>query len=471
MQDLATLTRQYYGHPAVRERILEFLGRSFANGATAVYVCGTDGTSDPCAVDPMSVGRLDELLRQGVEIGRSLWDRKYLIADLDIDYENFNSASEAYINPDRTFRILQPVLDATINMLQAAGIKPLHLTGGRGHHFVWAISRTSPAFDYLARLGTVAPTLMEMYAKCADDFGEVVSPSLARAFTGLGMLLEFVAHRTLQMASSSCPVPVELTSVEVGPINDRREIVSLDISEYGDPLHLRHIRVPFSVYLKPNRLVWCLGEEGVRRLLPIFEIPAQETSINEALRARTDPESALKIAVQSDCSIPDASEATLSLLHEYVKSDLADFHRRFYSDESVKGPTETSSTSQSLDMIPLCTRWVLEHPNDWLLKPGGVQHVTRTLMALGWRPREIAELVRTRYQEDFDWKDRWHRYDAASRALFYVRLFSGLIETGDDQLIDFNCVSHQEKGFCTVPNCTGNLVPYQQLLLRRRQRA
>jgi hypothetical protein len=194
--------------------------------------------------------------------------------------------------------------------------------------------------------------------------------------------------------------------------------------------------------------------------------------MKETLRARIDPESALKLAAQSDCSIPDASEATLNLLHEYAKSDLADFHRRFYSDEpSAKGRIEMNSGPQSLDKIPLCTRWVLEHPNDWLLKPGGVQHVTRTLMALGWRPREIAELIRTKYQEDFDWNDRWLRYDAASRALFYVRLFSGLIETGEDQLIDFNCVSHQEKGYCTVPNCTGNLIPYQQLLLGRRQRA
>jgi hypothetical protein len=310
---------------------------------------------------------------------------------------------------------------------------------------------------------------MSLYDRSAA-FGHVLHPYLARAFAGLGMLIEFAAHRILRASSPRCRVPIQLTAIEVGPVGSRREIVVLDISEYGDPLHLRHIRVPFSVYLKPQRLEWCLGGEGVRQLLPLFEIPIHRISTEEALRIRGDPEAVSCLAAQSSVRIPDQSEGTLNLLHDYRKSELADFHYRLLSDQPQTGDrTEWPANSAAPEILPSCARWILEHPNDWLLKPGGVQHVTRTLMALGWTPRDIAELVQFSYEGDFGWGDRWLRYDAASRALFYVRLFAGLIETGEDRLIDFNCVSHQEKGYCTIADCTRNLVPYQQGLVARRE--
>ncbi len=469
MADPAKLI-DYYRHPAVAERMLEFCGQSSADKATAIYVSGTEGEPDPDAFEALPVTKLNELLERGSEIGRSLWDRKFLIADLDIDYENFDSAAEPYLDAARTFRILQPVVDAALGVLEASGIRPLHLIGGRGHHLVWAIRCDSTAFSQLARLGDIPPSLMALYNRKSLEYGQSIHPSLARAFAGMGMLLEFVAHRIFSMARPSCPVPIQLTAVEVGPSGGRREIVSLDISEYGDPLHLRHIRVPFSVYLKPRRLSWCLGEDGVRQLLPLLEIPMEGISMDEAVRARHDPEAALDLAKRSSVHIPDESEGSFNLIQEYKKSELARFHDDFYSCQVKRAAhAESASAVHDSEALPPCTRWILDHPNDWLLKPGGVQHVTRTLMSLGRHPREIAELIWTQYQGDFGWGDRWLRYDAAYRAIFYVRLFSGLIITGQDQLIDFNCVSHREKGYCAVGECNWNLVPYQQALITRRQ--
>jgi hypothetical protein len=42
----------------------------------------------------------------------------------------------------------------------------------------------------------------------------------------------------------------------------------------------------------------------------------------------------------------------------------------------------------------------------------------------------------------------WQEYDPGMRADFYTRLFAGLWKTGVDGLVDFNCVSTAEKGFC-----------------------
>ena len=44
-------------------------------------------------------------------------DEKMFVIDLDIDYENFDCASEAYSNPARVFQIMQPVVDTALDVL------------------------------------------------------------------------------------------------------------------------------------------------------------------------------------------------------------------------------------------------------------------------------------------------------------------------------------------------------------------
>jgi hypothetical protein len=111
---------------------------------------------------------------------------------------------------------------------------------------------------------------------------------------------------------------------------------------------------------------------------------------------------------------------------------------------------------------------MLEQPNELLLKPAGIQHIVRVLMAVGWHPRHIGGLIRSKYERNFGWGDYWFVYDAASRADFYVRLFAGQFAAGQDELIDFNCRSTQEKGYCPYSDCTQNLAVYRQKLLAER---
>lgn len=98
-----------------------------------------------------------------------------------------------------------------------------------------------------------------------------------------------------------------------------------------------------------------------------------------------------------------------------------------------------------------------------------LQHVARVLMALDWSPASISQLICTSYLKDCDWGDIWGRLDPYNRAIFYTRLFAGMIVTGTDKLIDFNCVSHQEKGYCMIPECRSNLITYRDMLLKERR--
>ena len=295
-----------------------------------------------------------------------------------------------------------------------------------------------------------------------------MDPELGQAFAGLGMVLEFVAHRILRMATPRTSVPLQVTSIEVGPEATGREIVSIDLSEYGDPLNYRHIRLPFSVYLKPRKLVWALGKDAVERMLPIFEIPLSGMAIKEALKIMRNPQETCALSKHVSAEIPDQSDGTLALIEAYCASDLAAFHKRFYSMEEEGARRSVATMAPTLSDIPLCARWILDHPNDWLLKPAVLQYLARVLTALTWHPRAIAELIRSRYEANPEWGDCWDRHDASWRAIFYARLFTGLIETGCDRFIDLNCVSHREKGYCNISDCDGNLVEYRDVLLKRR---
>jgi hypothetical protein len=160
----------------------------------------------------------------------------------------------------------------------------------------------------------------------------------------------------------------------------------------------------------------------------------------------------------------------MKLVEDYEASNLHRFHERFYSEEH-EPPERWPETYDRLplDALPPCPRYILEHPNDLLMKPAGMVMVIRTLLALGWHPRHIAGLIRSKFERDFGWGAEWYTYDAGMRADFYTRLFSGLFAVGVDDLVDFNCISTREKGYCfqTPPGC--ELDRFRQSLLKRRE--
>jgi hypothetical protein len=438
----------------------EFLGGGDLQHANAKYIAAADGYSDyhllsnPCD--------LPEYLDGALEVDRSLWDTQSLIADIDLEYHNFDYPAAPWRDPERAFQLQQPVLDATLQTLGKAAIGPLVLVSGRGYHLVWAIRRNSKAFDRLVGLGHVPSSLRAKYAQaCASD-GSSVDPESGAAFSGLGLVMEFVGHRVLEASMETCILPVQPAAIEVGPGIRGREIISFDLSEYGDPLHTRHIRIPFSAYLKPKQLEWMLGEAEICRLLPIFEIPLAGMSQAQAMAAMRNPDKVLEIARHVSVQIPDQSETMEQLLDHYEQSELARFHTQFYGQLGQE-------VERSDVLAPPCVRFVLERPNDWLLKPAALQHVVRVLMALGWSPSDIAHRICRAYSNDCGWGDTWERLDPCDRSIFYTRLFAGMITTGLDQLIDFNCASHQEKGYCMIPECSSNLLPYRDMLLGRRK--
>lgn len=456
----------YYQDPSVRRRIREFLGGADSQNPTCRYLTAGDERSHRMH-ERSTHGSLDALFASGSEIYRSLWDENSLLADFDIEYVNFDNPGEAFLDPERVFALQEPVVRAIQRQLSDYGVTALHYLTGRGHHFVWRIQRNSKAYALLAGLAHGPESLWAVEAEPHSPEGRSVSPELARAFAGLGLVMEFLAHRVIEAAAPHTAIPVELTALEVGPSAHGREMISIDVSEYGDPLYSRMVRVPFSVYLKPWQQAWT-ARRPFPDLPPLLVIPLRGLSVTQGLSRMRDPQAAIQLARSAVTTIPESDDGMNTLIGRYASSSLAEFHRFYYSQEPHPADEWPATYDQTpLEILPACVRVTLERPNDLLLRPAYIRQLVRVILALGWHPRHIAGLICSKYARPFGWT-QLKGYDAMTRADFYTRLFAGLFAVGRDDLIDLNCVSAQEQKLCLFLNCGENLLRYRESALHRR---
>jgi hypothetical protein len=393
-----------------------------------------------------------------------------LIIHLDIEYVNFDYPAEPYLNPERSLELQRPVIRSLQEHLLRWGIAPLHLLSGRGHHLAWRISRNSQAFRRLAEQGVLLDTLQGIYQNPQPPYEEAAGQELGAAFAGVGQVLEYLMHQVLHDPSLRSSIPLQLTEVETSGGCLGREIVCVDLSEYGDPLHTRMVRIPFSVYHKPLQHRNRLGEQSVHQLPQLFVIPLFEMDESRGLLIMRDPGQVAKLARYASVQIPEQNEATARLVESYQGSDVTRFHNWYYSqthEPASRWPESYDRTA--LNVLPDYTRHILTHPNDALLKPAVIRHLVRVLLSLGWHPRHIAGLIRSKYERDFGWGHRFYHYDAATRADFYTRMFAGLIMSGIDDLQDFCHADSLHGGGQLACGQNDSWAPYRQSLIERRR--
>lgn len=376
-----------------------------------------------------------------------------MLVHLDLEHVHFDRPWEPVRDQERSRRLQLPVIEALQAILDEYRVPRLRLLTGRGQHIVWRLDRSSRAVSALAWLGNPGRRLRELYRVRRPPADRAVGEWLGAAHDGLGKVLEHLGHRLLERCDA-LPVPVQLTAVTVGPGPWGREIVSFDLSQFGDPLYCRSARMPFTVYRKN------LGArvQGGRRESPFIVVPVIEGDERRSLEATVSFEAAGELARSTPVRIPEASLETEGLIVDYFESDLCRFHQDF--DAARPEPPERWKDSYDrleLDTLPGCVARMLGNPNDLLLQPAGIQHLVRSLTALGWEPRHVAGLLRSKYERDHGWIPGVHFYEPGIRADFYTRLFAGLAATGRDPLTDFNCRSADEKWLCARGVCAWDL--------------
>ncbi len=419
--DITDTLRDYYRQPAVRARMLEFLGADTAGDFTAEYITADD--IHTAEREPLLPWELAARLDAGCDICRSLADRDSLIAHLDIEYVNFDFPADAYLDPERAFALQEPVELAVHRVLAHYGIEPLHILSGRGHHFVWRIHRASKVFARLAEAGRAAQLHDSLLLRRRDGLD---APSITCAFAGLGLVMEFVTRLVMELADRDTVIPVDTTAVEPPATARGREMISIDLSEYADPLPMRTIRIPFSGYLKPWQQSHAIGAGNLPRIGPIIFITLDGADLRQGIAAMRSPSLAAELARDTTAVIPDHTSGTEHLLHHYLGSDLRKFHDHFHAarhDDPNRWPETYDHTP--LDGLPTAAREALRHPNDLLLRPVGMKNVTTALLDRGWHPRHIAGLIRSKFERDHGWGQEWKDYSPALRADYYTRIFAG----------------------------------------------
>ena len=440
----------------IRQRVIEYLGGDSLNSVTSAFLASCD-EKDPRKIRKHDFASLSDLLGKGTSLARSLDDSKSALIHLDIEYVNFDDPAAAFTDPWHAFSVQQPVVQVIEELLVTWGIRPLHLITGQGHHFVWKIPKGSPC---CFQLGNLALPHQNGEGPTQSDL----------LFDGTSLLMDYFAIKVKELAAPRCELPVELTAVHVGPGSTRpREMISLDISEYGDPLESRTIRIPFTAYRKP----WVCGmvsDLGLDDQIGHFvTLPLHEMDVMQCLKFRQDGNDIASLAKCTSMHIPDQADGTSRLIAEYQSSRLRDFHKFFYRERHLdEAQLDSIYRDDRRYPLPGCVGHALIFPNDILLKPAIFQLVTRCFLARGWHPRHIAGLIGSKFSNPaYNWGTAWEGYSPARRADFYVRIFSGLIALGKDEMIDFNCTSQQEKGFCWPSKAQCSLQSCHDILISK----
>ncbi len=442
----------WYRRAAVRSRIAEYCGGSMAPPAASCVhpIAGYGGVrrlsepdGGPVAGPASMVGAL---FAQGADVCRSLADNQGTLFHLDLDYTSPSDPSEPFRRPQRVFARLEPVYRDALERLARYSVHPLSLMTARGYHLVFRVRRGSPFHRSLCEIGMVNESLRARYGR--QEGGLPGALDMGRAHEGAGRLAEHLGHEMLYGLRGRTTVPVTLADV---PPSGRGPFICLDLSAYGDPLFGRYIRCAFS----SNQKAWMGGLVPQR---PFVLVLPRRRSYAEVLEAREDPAAAARLARVENAAIPNAPAECLAWVNDYRGSALARFHDAFERGPQMqRADWPYSYDSLDLRAFPECVRRALETPNPTLLAPVFLRTVTLALWALGWHPRSVAGLIRSRFEANHGWSGYWSRYDAAARAEFYVRVLSGAVAAGLDAPSDFTCESQALRGACAQQACGHDL--------------
>jgi hypothetical protein len=428
---------EYIGDANVRARVVEFCGATRGGRPTAAYLA-------PLGPTPRNGDAPD--------LARSLWDLEHLLFFLQLDYVNTDHPEEPFVHPADVLLKLEPAYRACRAVFDGLDLNVLSIATPRGYHFVGQIPLDAIVIEALASLGGETPAWHAGHlARRPRGLMARITARHARAATGLGLLIEHAAHLILARGwTSSIPFVVNGTTVGTGLAG--RECVSIDFGHVGEPLDMVRLRTAFSPYRRHQYRSDVFGSK-VAALPPLVALPRDQQPLVTLLTDGRGLNVAREAARTACTFVPDVKTGIVRLLGDYLRSPLAEFHREFFAER--RQLNEPLPDWRALGLAP-CIAAPLERP-PLLLEPEHVQHVVRGLLAHGWTAAQIAALVRQKFEEPHDWGDRWARSDTRTRADFDVRVFAGLIATGADELVDFNCVSAQEKDVCPRVGCPHDL--------------
>ena len=445
----APALREYYRSAAVRARIAEYCGghpdrpSSFSCWRLGGYG-GLRGLGEPDGgPTPCPNTDIERLFEEGADVCRSLADLRGTLLQLDVDYVDPRDPGEPYRRPEVVLRRLAPVRLVLGEILAGHGISPCVVLTGRGYHLTMRAPLGSPFQSSLAEIGEIGESMAAKLPRYGLE--PELAQRLARAHEGAGLVLQHIVHRALHLLRGQ--TEVETTLADLPPAGGE-PFICLDLTAYADPLFERSSRCAFSANQKA-------GVQGAAVERPfVITLPCNGETIPQLLDLRENGFGAEAWAETARTAIPDVGDAP-ELLEEYRLGAVGRFQVEFHRGPKV-APAQWPFTYDRLteEELPACVRVPLDHPNPLLLRPACLRTVALGLWGLGWHPRSIASIVASRFEQEHGWRPSFTRYDAQSRAQFYVRTFCAALADGLDGAERFTCDTQRARGLCEPTRCT-----------------
>ncbi|MFH0947454.1 MAG: hypothetical protein V1833_00435 [Elusimicrobiota bacterium] len=448
---------EYYRDEAVRSRLSEFI-----KGAEHIVGYGEAVIRDknPKAYYSAPSSHLHSMMERGLDIFCSILGYEGTLMSLDMEYYNPKCPGEIYIDADNVYKNkIEPIREIVKSVYRDLGIKYLEVITGQGYHYhsLWPFKNEH---WQLEKIGQLEWTLEQQYINRRSRYGH---PSLP-IYKGLGhsgafRLLQFVSLEIMRRAfelreKNKKIIPVQFCDIAMLP----PEGVSLDLTIYSDPIYMRVIRVPFSTHQKHKVKRREIGEDVSDHIPVQITLPTGDISIDDILKMRRHFRWASDYAKdsKSSCVIPDGSAGWLNVLSKYKDSKLCEFHRKFGA-VSYEKESDWQKTYYALNLneLPPCVTHSITEPEPHLKKPTNIRKIVAILLKKGWDYKHIAGFLYSHSKGLSDFS--FNKYNAETRANFFVQLYGAPIYLGIDKLPDMNCVSHQETGYCIKPWCGYNL--------------
>lgn len=431
---------EYYRDPEVRRAIWDFV-------RDAEYIVGYGESElwrgNEKGFYTAKTERIDRMFDHGLDILTCMQHRHETISLFDIEYYYPKYPGEAYINPERVYRLLEPIYQCVMKVYQRFRIPVMSVVSGQGYHF-WTRVPFGRRHDRIVELGAIESTVAPVYRR------KKVSERAGRGFSGIGRLHLFLAGEVIKevaalRAAGQRPLPVYFS--DINPPHGR-DAVSFDLTTYGDPVHMRDARVPFSCYQKHKVLSDKVGRENAESipvgiLIPRSAPGSPSISLERCLELRRHFRDAAELASRTNTVLPDASIGWMRVIREYKKSPFGTFFHYFDN-----GPA-TPRRFRYKDLPP-CIKHALTP--DELLEPTQAQAAVRVMDRMGFHPREIAEIFHRIYR-----RIPFGSYNPQRRAYFWVESFAALIHAGLDRKLDLTCLKHQQRDRCVKPDCGWDL--------------
>ncbi|OGS45102.1 MAG: hypothetical protein A2539_05895 [Elusimicrobia bacterium RIFOXYD2_FULL_34_15] len=443
---------EYYQNQNVKDRIFEFMG-----GAEHIVGYGEYEIlkKKPKAYYSAAMSDLNSMMAKGLDILRSMLGNYGTMISLDIEYYNPKNPAEVYLNPEEIFKNrLQPVREIIKNIYNNYGIPYIEVITGQGYHYhsMWPFGNEH---WQLEKIGHLESSLEKQYINRETKLGHKAVPVYkGYGFSGAFRLLQFITLEIISEADKKRKnnkniLPIQYCDIEMSP----PEGVSLDLTIYSDPVHMRAIRVPFGTNQKHKVNKKKLGEQVALNIPMQINLPTTDLSIDTILKMRRDFQMALEYAKDSktSCIIPDAHISWLNVLSKYKSSRLYEFHKNFDSKDFNKEIYNAINLSE----LPPCVQFSIANPEPHIKKPTNIKTIVAIFSKKGWSYKDIAGFLFNKFKHLEEFVS--NKYNAETRASFFAQLYGAPLYLELDTKIDLDCEYYQKIGYCMRSWCGYNL--------------